>query len=299
MVQTIQIAPGASPKASGLETWMRRVLTHADKVEETWDADAIHDLRVALRRCRTMADALSQVNPDPLWRKLKKATRALFHSLGALRDTQMDRVWIKKLWPAREPLRLRLLRELSSREAAQRDAARRSLAKFDRKDWKRWSRKASSKAEFFPVESIVFQRLALASLNECVALFEQARKRPSVTAWHRARIGLKRFRYVSENFLPHRYEAWAADVKRLQDLLGEVHDLDVLCVDVRKTARAADLDPAPSIETIQRERATRLNEVAEKTAGAASVFPVWRTGFLSLRSLAAVPAPMMAKRRTA
>jgi len=88
-------------------------------------------------------------------------------------------------------------------------------------------------------------------------------------------------------------------VKRLQDLLGEVHDLDVLCVDVRKTARAADLDPAPSIETIQRERATRLNEVAEKTAGAASVFPVWRTGFLSLRSLAAVPAPMMAKRRTA
>ena len=42
------------------------------------------------------------------------------------------------------------------------------------------------------------------------------------------RIGLKRFRYIVENFLPEQHAAWSDDLKELQDLLGEVHDLDVL-----------------------------------------------------------------------
>ena len=45
--------------------------------------------------------------------------------------------------------------------------------------------------------------------------------------YHRLRIAIKRFRYIVENFLPLQHAAWSDDLKQVQDLLGEVHDLDV------------------------------------------------------------------------
>jgi hypothetical protein len=39
---------------------------------------------------------------------------------------------------------------------------------------------------------------------------------------------VKRFRYAVESFLPAQHAAWGPHLKRLQDLLGEGHDLDVL-----------------------------------------------------------------------
>ena len=81
MAETISLPKRASLN-SGFELWMDRVLERADEAERDWNADAVHDLRVALRRCRTMSEALDEVNPSPGWRKLKKSSRELFHALG-------------------------------------------------------------------------------------------------------------------------------------------------------------------------------------------------------------------------
>src|ERR1700733_15980831 len=90
--------PSATPaKRIGLDVWMNRALQLAEEVQNGWKTREVHDLRVALRRCRTMADALSEVNPDRGWRGLKKESRKLFHALGELRETQVEAEYLKKI----------------------------------------------------------------------------------------------------------------------------------------------------------------------------------------------------------
>jgi len=216
----VSMPPANPAKNNGLEVWMGRVAERADQVRSGWDADPVHDLRVALRRCRTMSDALSKVNPGPGWRKLKKMTRELFHALGELRDTQVERWWVKRLGASGDPMRRHMLTLLSQEERKHRKTAAQALDRLDRKDWRKLTRKLASKARFFPLESVVFQRLALESLHEAVRLYQEAKKRRGSVAWHHLRIEIKNFRYIVENFLPLRYEVWADDMKRMQDLLG-------------------------------------------------------------------------------
>src|SRR5581483_5312687 len=148
------VVPSAKPgKSIGLGVWMDRALDRLQKIEPRWNPGDIHALRVAFRRSRTMSEALSEVNPAPEWRKIKKSSRDLFHALGAVRDTQIARLWVRKLGPARDPVRVHLLRVLSGKEKKQRKLARKALEAFDRKHWRRLRGRLDPKATFFPLES--------------------------------------------------------------------------------------------------------------------------------------------------
>jgi CHAD domain-containing protein len=287
-----------SSRNVGLEVWMDRVLERADQVRENWDADGVHDLRVALRRCRTISEASSEVNPSPGWRKLKRATRNVFHDLGDLRDTQVQHALVKKLGAAGDPVRKHLLRVLSRQEEKQRQASEKALDKFESKEWKKLTRKLAPKSRFFPLNSVVYQRLALTRLQAATEMLQNARRRRSSVAWHRLRIGIKSFRYVVENFLPQRYEVWSDDLKQMQDLLGEVHDLDVLRQQIRRNS--AKLDPGMVVqwrEKIERERKTRLQQFLAKASGPQSPWLTWLAGFQWSHTLVTHSAPP--ERRTA
>src|SRR5260370_40836547 len=49
---------------------------------------------------------------------------------------------------------------------------------------------------------------------------------------------MKRFRYAVESWLPELHGRWGEDLKRVQDLLGEVHELDVLAETIVRVAGA-------------------------------------------------------------
>jgi CHAD domain-containing protein len=271
---------------------MDRVLEAAPKIEPNWRKDEVHDFRVALRRCRTMGEALSEVCPSSGWRKTKKASRKLFHALGDLRDTQVEQGWVKKCAPSGDPVRRYMLRLLSREEKKHRKTAAAALAAFDQKEWKKLKRKLQPKADFFPSGSVVFQRLALARLNEAATLYEEAKRKRSSVAWHRLRIGLKHFRYVVENFLPERYEAWSSDLKQMQDQLGDIHDIDVLRSVLRR--HASKLDPQALEkwwEKLAIERKTILHAFLAKSRGPHSPWDVWRSGFQQGQTLVAASFP--------
>src|SRR5215469_4333716 len=68
-------------KPVGLRYWMLRVLQECDKVSTDFSADPVHDLRVALRRCRSMADGMMAIDPAQLesneegWQAIVPAAR--------------------------------------------------------------------------------------------------------------------------------------------------------------------------------------------------------------------------------
>src|SRR2546423_3685773 len=254
---------------------MERALVECEHVEADFSADPVHDLRVALRRCRSMADGMMAIDPDRSWKQMKKAGKALFQRLGTLRDVQIMMEWIDKLHPAAhdegesrvdtaasgvreeaavslreirgesggaEPSRaieaaaheerdgaaLALLEILKAREAEQKREARAALQEFDRKKWRQWSKSLPLRAARVRPGSAVFKHLALERWAAARDLHTRALRNRSQVAFHTLRIGIKRFRYIVENFLPVEHKAWSNELKHMQDLLGEVHDLDVL-----------------------------------------------------------------------
>src|SRR5438128_12414747 len=76
----------ARARKAGLRFWMERVLEECDRVSAGFGPDPVHNLRVALRRCRSIADGFIALDPDPAWKERKKAGRHPFSHLGELRD---------------------------------------------------------------------------------------------------------------------------------------------------------------------------------------------------------------------
>ncbi len=273
-------SPAAAKKekpSSGLGFWMQRVLEECDRASVELAPDPVHDLRVALRRCRSMADGLMAIDPDPAWKHMKKAGKALFRRLGELRDFQVMEEWVRRLGAADDPVTQRLLQFLAGRQIQLKQEAAVALREFDRKPWVRWSGLLPRRAARIRSGGAIFKHLALERWTEAHALHRLALRNRSQIAFHSLRIGIKRFRYIVENFLPEQHAAWHNDLKELQDLLGEVHDLDVLW------ATALQIKAFPNSDSrahwhgkVIEERSQRIKKYRSKMLGENSLWQTWR-----------------------
>ncbi len=269
--------PKSQQRKAGLAFWMRRVLGECERAAPDLAADPVHDLRVCLRRCRSMADGIMTVDPDPGWKQMKKAGKRLFSSLGDLRDVQVMAEWVQHLGQPDDPVTVALLQFLNTREAVLKTEASRSLKEFDHKQWARWSRELPRRASRLRPGSIMFKHLALERWHEAHELHSMALRHGSQSSWHRLRIGIKRFRYLVENFLPQQHTKWKDDLKEVQDLLGEVHDLDVLWAAALELGAFPD-EPARMQwhARIAGEREERIKKYRAKMVGKTSCWPIWR-----------------------
>ena len=324
-------------KITGLRYWMGRVLEECEHVAADFSADPVHDLRVSLRRCRSMADGMMAMDPDHDWKAMKKAGKRLFQRLGALRDVQIMMEWIEKLHPApvhvartlpsagsgqalpmfpaeaenhgdavdaapsieppstldHDPTHV-LLEVLKARETEQKREARAALDEFDRKQWRQWSKSLPLRAARIRPGSAVFKHLALERWTAARDLHTRAMRNRSQVAFHTLRIGIKRFRYIVENFLPVEHKIWSNDLKHMQDLLGEVHDLDVLWATALACHIFRDEESRKNWHArIVEERTKRIDEYRERTAGPDSLWNEWRAGLPQGKQVQAIATQRM------
>lgn len=274
--------PNKSKPKLGLRSWMERVLVECARASAGFQPDPVHDLRVALRRCRSLADGVMAMDPDPSWKEMKKAGKQPFRALGDLRDMHVMQEWIEKLGDPNDAVTMKLLDHVHAHEAAAKQEAFKALDQFDRKQWRQWSGSLPQRAARVRSGSVVFKHLALEKWTAAYELHKRAMRTRSQAALHELRIGIKRFRYTVENFLPRERAVWGGDLKELQDMLGEVHDLDVLW------AMAVEIAPFHDFESRERwrdkvnqERAKRVDRYREKMVGPQSLWRVWRAGLPS------------------
>jgi CHAD domain-containing protein len=262
----------------GLAHWMLDVARRVAKPAKSMKSDDVHDLRVALRRCRSMADGFRAIDPDKNWKKMRRQATTLFDSLGALRDCHVMMEWVEKLGAEGDPLTTSLLANLRQPEAALQRQAELAIENFERKQWRTWSRFLPCRAARVPSGSEAFETLALEKLNAARRFQAQAMKTCGATAFHRLRIGLKKFRYVVENFLPRHHIEWKAGLKQVQDLLGEIHDLDVLLPVVSQVCADQPAEVRQRWEqVIAKERNARIESYRELMSGNRSLWTLWRS----------------------
>src|SRR5260370_10799015 len=212
---------------------MRRVVEECERVTSDSASDPVHDLRLALRRCRSLADGLMALDPDPDWKAMKKSGKRLFQRLGDLRDIHVMQEWIERFVerapsPATptsdqsppptsydsglhsgfgDPAAESLLTILKTREQEQEHEAHAPLEEFDRKQWRQWSKSLPARAARFRPGNPLFKHLSLERWTAARELYTRALRNRSQTAFHSLRIAIKRFGYIAGNLLPADHKA--------------------------------------------------------------------------------------------
>lgn len=255
---------------------MRAVLDERRRVLDGPTPDAVHDLRVAIRRCRSMAECAMELDDCTAWRKMRRAGKGLFQPLGRLRDAHVAMEWVRTLSDEGDRLREALLADLAHVEGVHWAEAQHALYGFNAPRWAAWSERLPQRLAMVPEPTLVFGHLALSRWKEAHRLHQTAVQAKSAESWHNLRIGVKKFRYLVENFLSDLYVRIEKSLKKCQDLLGEVHDLDVL---EGKLADFPECDAA-TVEVwrtrIADARSRRLAAYLRKTTGDRSWWRSWR-----------------------
>ena len=217
--------------------------------------------------------------PESRLAEMRKFPRKLFRQLGELRDTQVLEDWVKRLSEEGDAFRETLLGKFSETEIELREGALRAAAKFDMKCWKKLGQALEIRARLVPADGPAAECLALERLEAAKQLHARTFRSTKPEAWHALRIGVKKFRYTVENLLPAKYESWGGDLKRVQDLLGEVHDLDVLEETIRNVATPETEELRDAwMEKLALERNHRLENYRQLTLGKTNLWNDWRQG---------------------
>jgi CHAD domain-containing protein len=280
MAHGVAIPARISPDYRGLLFWMNRTLEELQTFRSDPNTDVVHDLRVALRHSRSIADAMKEVDPHPDWNEMRQAARKMFRSIGELRDVQVMADWLNILCPEDDALKNRLLETLAHAERLTNLKAQRRAERFDDKRWKKLMRSLAARMRRVPPDGDAAHCLALERFEEAKELHRRAMRTDNEKPWHALRVGIKHFRYTTESLLPTAHAEWAESLKRVQEVLGIIHDLDVFALRLRRAiAQHVDETNVDWDGRIAAERGKNIETYRQLALGTACIWSEWFTGF--------------------
>jgi len=219
------------------------------KVAGGFETEEIHDLRVASRRLREALTLFAPCFGEQELARTGKKVKRVTGILGALRNTDEAILFFSQLSPGERERSEPELRELLDRLGAEREAARQQL-ESGLKALKPGPLKARLRDElatprlFDNPRTDPFQELSRfadgalqARALQLCGLLPEARDEANAAGQHKLRIAVKRMRYRIEILQPLFASAFAGlqrTLKGYQEVLGNLHDLDVFAGMVRE-----------------------------------------------------------------
>ncbi len=241
-----------------------------------YDAEAVHDLRVALRRLRTLLRPARAIYGKRRLRAVGDELRRFAQATGIVRDEEVLHETLAKLSLPRRTRRA-LDAWIRSRGRHEREL-RRAAISFLTSDAEAPA-KPSLEAALTALEASVRPRrkskqsaasLALTALDAAIegvrACGATSPKTTDPVAMHALRIREKRLRYTAEFFaevLPGESSRLAKNAARMQKCLGELHDLDQAILVV---LQARNL-PRPTRPSVLQALRTARAALAERLQG--------------------------------
>jgi len=250
-------------------TRFREQLTRAS-ADPTSD-EAIHDLRVAIRRVLAwiaVRDIL--LGPDQRLREARVSLKALMSPLGKLRDAHVKRDWILHFVPeGDDPSYLYAVQVASNvlrwesrvRKCLGAQSARRLRVPFPKGAGGLGGR----------LEAAILAPGLLGRLEREVSRHRDAALDPAhPEALHRMRLAFKKYRYAAEVLLPLFPKATEETANRLhafQTLLGTIHDFDVILAEAHDFRRdilgvATESVLETAFRRLREERFREFHEIA-------------------------------------
>jgi len=204
-----------------MESAAKAIVTARQKVSK----GGLHEVRVSVRRCRTIAQGLGDCASAPLYRKIDSLGKKLFRKTNPLRDAQVRIKWAGKLFRKTPSACRTVVKELKKCERSETRRVVKALRDFPLKKWKKLAvRLAAGEGGRLSEKSLQAEAgwMALS-----IRRFDRkARKTGDPKDYHRLRISFKQYRYFAEAFFPEGEQGQDEDrLKAVQDALGEAHDL--------------------------------------------------------------------------
>ena len=206
---------------------------------------------------------------------MRDCARKLFRSLGELRDAQVMMEWLKELHPEDHPLKTSLLARSGQNRGNRRESRLyRMPAALTSSAGRNYRATLGARIRRVPADGDAARCLALERLEEAKELHRRAMRTETPKPWHALRIGVKHFRYSVESLLPSLHSGWAESLKRVQDILGNIHDLDVLAAMLKEARAEQPGDGSDWLVRIERERQENLETYRQLALGQNSVWQI-------------------------
>jgi CHAD domain-containing protein/CYTH domain-containing protein len=204
-------------------------------------SETLHDFRVALRRLRSWLRALEPSLEDSLPRACVRRLRRMARESNAGRDAEVFLGWLTTTEGQLAPKDRRAVQWLIERFQRQEREAESELEARLKRDFQRTRERLEDRLSTYRVVAHVHGGVREALFASVIAellleLGDDLKRRlkrirvvDDVDEAHQARIAGKRLRYLLEPIAPHVVggPALLAQLKGLQDVLGDLHDAHV------------------------------------------------------------------------
>lgn len=199
------------------------------------NSEALHDLRVAIRRLRCTLKAYRPWLPIST-KEYRQNLKTLANATSPNRDLDVQLAWLQELNLPDVPAVIALLKD-----QAQRDAPAAGLRQETRKTLKhlRSELKHLAKTKAAPLFRQSLQQQASTGLTAFEQSLAALAQHPSAAGVHKTRILGKQLRYLLEPVAGLRPDITHAinALTQWQDILGELHDCEVLASSLAKVGQ--------------------------------------------------------------